>query len=86
MRENRVGAAREDGRHVQPVALEELLGDEGVDAPVDGMETGTGQALVDRMVGEAELTQLIEAKHRVLAGGQARDGLVNRSLCEKPVR
>jgi hypothetical protein len=73
-------AAGEDGGHVQALALEERLGDEGVDGLVDAVEAADVGSCVDSVVGEPELAQLLEPEHAVLRERELGQGLVEKTV------
>ena len=83
MREDGTRAARQDGGHVEPLALEELLGDEGIDAAVNTVEATGADSPTDRRGTETERDQLVEAEDPVLLTRELGQRRVKEGLAEK---
>ncbi len=81
--EDRARAAGEDGGGVEPLALEELAGHQGVDGLVDAMQAAGGDALADGALRQPELAQLVQAKRPVLRARELGQRPVNRGRLEK---
>lgn len=79
MREGGVRAARENRRHVAPVAREAIVSD-GVDAGVDTVQTPSGGAVTDRSSAEPEFEQLVERHDAVLRERKVSDQPLQRTV------
>jgi hypothetical protein len=78
MGEGGPGTAGQNGGQEAPAAREELRGDQGVDPAVDAVKLSPGRTLANGRPRQANLAELIQLEHKVLAPGEVIElSLVN---------